>query len=670
MPTYTAKYLITGVIPFSSSINTTTVNIAGHSWVQTGYSSNLDGLHKYVLQGLVDISTLTGNERYAHNSWDPPGTTWYSLVDQTINDVNQIPPQYLLSQAGTTGPGGIFSFLNGDQTGVRFGPVTYTSSTDMAGSLTYGNLTVATNDTKYTILENAARAAGFTGLSTAIKNVASAKSALDNVMTGGMELFQYGIEHFSDPFAQRNFDAMATQYMNGAAKTFNDALINQTLYPGNPDRESKADGILRGIQIAGTIGPNGAIPLSASFQLVVDLNVADIAHLTTTYTGTFNVVINPADGGTFDTGTGNSWMALTGRADHIVNIGPGADVVVTGAGNDTFFQNSAPPFFQNGAGGAYPGDRLDGGPGTDTTVFSGPLSSYRIDYGVSNQATLYGPKGGTYVVNMEKVAFSDGTVSLTDTNPLVDNLYYDRSNPDVFHASFDPASHYFSYGSREGRDPNPDFSTLGYLGSNTDVKAAGMNPLSHYDQYGWKEGRDPSANFDTTLYLMHNPDVKSAGIDPLAHYLQFGKAEGRQTYSSVGSAITHGSFDPEYYLLSNPDVAASGMDPFQHWEQYGWREGRNPNAYFDTKGYLAAYPDVKAANIDPLAHFDDYGWKEGRDPSAQFDVYSYLFQNPDVAAAHVDPLTHYLQYGVYENRTAYNDHAFGRGGIPVVVLPQ
>jgi hypothetical protein len=669
MPTYTAKYLITDVIPFSTPHTTTTINIAGQNWIQTGYESNNDGLHKYVFQGLVDISTLTGNERTAHFRWEAPGTTFYSSTNQTISDINQIPPQYLLSQVGTTGPGGIFSFQNADQTGVHFGPVTYTSSTDVAGSLTYKDLTVATTDTIWTLTENGLRALGYTGLSTAIKNVASAKSALENVVTDGMKLLQYGIKNFSSPFAQRNFDDMATKYMNGASKIYTDALINQTIFPGNPDLEAKADAILRGVQMAGTVGAIGAIPISSSFTLGVDLNVADIAHLTANYTGTFNVVINPADGGTFDTGTGNNWMALTGRADHIVNIGPGADVVVTGAGNDTFFQNSAPPFFQNGAGGAYPGDRLDGGPGTDTTVFSGPLSSYTIDYGVPNQATFYGAKGGTYVVNMEKVAFSDGAVSLSNANPLVDNLYYDRSNLDVFHASLDPASHYFSYGSREGRDPNHDFSTFGYLGSNTDVKTAGMNPLSHYDQYGWKEGRDPSANFDTTLYLMHNPDVKSAGIDPLAHYLQFGRAEGRQTYSAIGSTITHGSFDSEYYLLSNPDVAVAGMDPYQHWEQYGWREGRNPNAYFDTKGYLAAYLDVKAANIDPLEHFDHYGWKEGRDPSVQFDVYVYLLENPDVAAAHVDPLTHYLQHGVYENRAVHNDHGFGRS-TPVIILPQ
>ncbi|MCJ2104600.1 hypothetical protein MKK70_04235, partial [Methylobacterium sp. E-041] len=198
---------------------------------------------------------------------------------------------------------------------------------------------------------------------------------------------------------------------------------------------------------------------------------------------------------------------------------------------------------------------------------------------------------------------------------LVDDLYYDVTNPDVWAAHVDPTTHYNASGWHEGRDPNADFSTNGYLAANADVRAAGINPLTHYDQFGWKEGRDPSANFDNELYLANNPDVKSAGIDPLTHYLTFGQAEGRQGYAAIGKAgdlATHPGFDAEYYLLSNPDVAkaaiAAGGDSFafayQQYENFGWHEGRNPNAVFDTKGYLAAYSDVKAANIDPLAHYD------------------------------------------------------------------
>lgn len=266
----------------------------------------------------------------------------------------------------------------------------------------------------------------------------------------------------------------------------------------------------------------------------------------------------------------------------------------------------------------------------------------------------------TDVTNAPAVTFADGTVGLSPSSSLVDELYYYAKNGDVWASHMDAATHYNQYGWHEGRDPNADFSTTGYLAANSDVAASGLNPLSQYDSTGWKEGRDPSANFDTTLYLLNNPDVKAAGMDPLAHYLEYGRTEGRAAYAAIGPAasFTHGSFDAEYYLLANPDVAkaaiAAGGDSYafayQHYETNGWHEGRNADAYFDVAYYLAQNPDVAASHMDPLTHYDLYGWKEGRNPSAQFNTDAYLAANPDVAAAHIDPLTQYLQFGAAEGR--------------------
>ncbi len=275
--------------------------------------------------------------------------------------------------------------------------------------------------------------------------------------------------------------------------------------------------------------------------------------------------------------------------------------------------------------------------------------------------TMTGANGTTVdLTAMRLINFADGTVSKFSGSPLVDDLYYDVSNHDVWNAKIAPTSHYNQYGWHEGRAPNALFSTNGYLAANADVARAGMNPLAHYDQYGFKEGRDPSAGFDNELYLARNPDVKAAGLDPLAHYLQYGQAEGRQVYTAIGKAgdFTHGSFDAEFYLLANPDVAkaalTAGGDTFafayQHFETYGWREGRMPDAIFDPAYYLAHNPDVAAVGMDPLAHYDQYGWKEGRDPSASFHTNAYLAANADVVAAHLDPLMHYLQYGAVEGR--------------------
>jgi autotransporter-associated beta strand protein len=295
-----------------------------------------------------------------------------------------------------------------------------------------------------------------------------------------------------------------------------------------------------------------------------------------------------------------------------------------------------------------------------SNTFAFKLTDAHFDFSGGHDV-LIAPDGTSIdVTSFHTLTFSDGSVTAHEGSSIVDALYYDVKNPDVWAAHVDPTTHYNQYGWHEGRNPNADFSTTGYLAANPDVAKANVNPLTHYDTYGWKEGRDPSANFDNELYLANNSDVKAAGVDPLAHYLQYGQAEGRQAYAAIGTtaSFTHGSFDAEYYLLANPDVAkaalAAGGDTFafafQHFQNYGAKEGRAADAFFDSAYYLAHNPDVAAAGMNPLTHYDLYGWKEGRDPSAAFDTHAYLAANPDVAAAHIDPLTHYLQFGVHEGR--------------------
>ncbi|RWC40377.1 MAG: hypothetical protein EOS55_27995 [Mesorhizobium sp.] len=674
MPTYVAKYLVTylDTVPYEAHPKTT-INIAGQTITQTDWSLTFGGINKYEFQGLVELSTLSSNERFQGNSWDPVGTTFYSLTDVVIDDPTQIPSQYLASQFGQTGPGGVFSFLDSDHTGIRFGAVHYDVSTDVAGSLTYNNLTVGANDTIYTLAENAMANVGLSGLSTAIKNVASVKTALDHVVTGGMGLVKYGIEHIDDPYGYYHgqFDAMASAYFKDSADTFNDALISQTLYPGNPTLEQTADTILRGVQLVGMAGRDGSIPLSAAVQFGLAVNVADTLHLSATITGTAasEVIIEPAKSGTIDAGAGNDYIFAGPGVDRIIG-GAGNDYAFGGRGDDVFVAGASIPYFApNGNGGltATAGDFYNGGIGSDTAQWAGNLNTYFVKSSGSGIADIFdwSTFSGTTVKSIENLQFADGTVETYSSNPNIDNLYYDSSNIDVFHAGIDPATHYHLYGWKEGRNPNTEFNTSGYLGANSDVAHANVDPLQQYDLYGWKEGRDSSATFDTRLYLLHNPDVAAANINPLTHYLQYGLSEGRQAYGAIGTSIAPNGFDAEYYLLNNPDVAAAGVNPFQHYETYGWKEGRNPNGFFDTDGYLNFYPDVKAAGINPLDHYHKYGWQEGRDASEHFDTDYYLLANPDVAAAHIDPLLHYLQDGAYEMRTVYDDGFWGHSTVVV-----
>ncbi|MGL4967598.1 MAG: M10 family metallopeptidase [Inquilinus sp.] len=352
---------------------------------------------------------------------------------------------------------------------------------------------------------------------------------------------------------------------------------------------------------------------------------------------------------------------------------------IGGSGNDTVTGNQA-------------SNVLDGGAGYDTLTTPGSLFRYAISSD-SGGTVFEGSQGRDTARNFEQFKFDDGLVVQADGNARVDDLFYFRSNRDIWNAHADPDMHYSQAGWREGRDPNAFFDTSWYLAQNPDVAAARINPLEHYHLAGWKEGRDPSAQFDTSSYLAFNPDIAAARIDPLEHYLAQGIYEGRSakvfattnslsfvtlSYSGPDVILTDAAgphrltgieqykfwdglvvqadgkalVDDLFYYDNNLDVWNAHVDPDTHYAQGGWRQGRDPNAFFDTSWYLAQNPDVAAAGVNPLEHYHLAGWKEGRDPSAQFDTSSYLAFNPDIAAARIDPLEHYLAQGIYEGRSA------------------
>ncbi|MFG1464192.1 choice-of-anchor I family protein [Xanthobacter sp. DSM 24535] len=301
-------------------------------------------------------------------------------------------------------------------------------------------------------------------------------------------------------------------------------------------------------------------------------------------------------------------------------------------------------------------DVVRGSNGIDTAVFANNFAEFKFAF-TTQGIVVSGPSGTQdLLTGIEKLEFADRVIDGADSNPLVDDLFYLLSNPDVLAAGLDAEAHYARFGAAEGRDPNAFFDTKGYLATNADVAKAGYDPLSHFINSGAAEGRDPSAKFDAALYLAHNPDVAQSGMTALAHYLQFGQAEGREIYQAIGKTLVNG-FDAEYYVLNNRDVAQADIDAYQHYLQYGIKEGRDPNALFDTSAYLEANKDVAAAGVDPVAHYLLYGAAEGRDPSVNFDSSSYLAAYADVAEAGVNPLVHYLTSGIYEGRQTFADGA-------------
>ncbi|HEY4253640.1 MAG TPA: M10 family metallopeptidase C-terminal domain-containing protein [Roseomonas sp.] len=222
------------------------------------------------------------------------------------------------------------------------------------------------------------------------------------------------------------------------------------------------------------------------------------------YTIANGVVIENATGG-----DGND--LITGNAADNVLLGRG--------GNDEFHITDG-------------NDRIDGGDGADVAVFIGKFT----DYAVSKLGAMAIVEDGglkSSLTNVETLRFDDRDISLADMGTighltqLVDDLFYQSTNPDVLAAGMDPKFHYDTFGRFEGRDPNQYFDTSAYLEANPDVAAYGMNPLEHYLNFGGYEGRLPSEAFDGNAYLAANPDVAAAGMNPLFHYMMFGAAEGR-----------------------------------------------------------------------------------------------------------------------------------------------
>jgi Ca2+-binding RTX toxin-like protein len=368
---------------------------------------------------------------------------------------------------GGTGPNNMFAYDNPNHTGFHLSNVHWDFTSDSVGSVNFGSLTISTKDSVYTIAENAFNALGFSGLANAVKNVAVVKNALENVVTNGMNLIDYGVKHLGNPhFSHYQFDKLVDAYLKGSADTFSQALIDQNLF-GNATAEQYGDAILGGVRLVGIGARDGSIPLEQAVSFTLDVNVADVLHLSNTWTGTVNadVVISPVASGTFDGGAGNDWIVGGIAADRAIG-GSGNDYLSGGRGDDVLIPGTSDFAFLPGAF-VVGGDYLDGGPGIDTAIWSQALSSYGLDRGLgaAKTTTLWNNDSATEFTSIEVLQFQDGVVKLQTSNPLIDNLFYDWRNSDVFHAGVDPVLHYDSSGWREGWDPNSYFSTNG-LSSN------------------------------------------------------------------------------------------------------------------------------------------------------------------------------------------------------------
>ncbi|RZJ47492.1 MAG: matrixin family metalloprotease [Brevundimonas sp.] len=95
-------------------------------------------------------------------------------------------------------------------------------------------------------------------------------------------------------------------------------------------------------------------------------------------------------------GSGSDDQMYAYGGDDVVIGDAGADIIHAGAGNDAII-------------GGVGNDTIDGGDGTDTAIFAGSFSAYSVTT-TNGVITVTGPDGTDTLVNVERLAFDDGTL--------------------------------------------------------------------------------------------------------------------------------------------------------------------------------------------------------------------------------------------------------------------
>ena len=116
-------------------------------------------------------------------------------------------------------------------------------------------------------------------------------------------------------------------------------------------------------------------------------------------------------------GTDRSDALFGNRGADVLHGGGGRDFLDGGAGDDSLDGGKGNDLLKGGRGN----DTLDGGDGVDVALFSGRLSDYRIERADGGAVRITdlraGKDGSDLLVNIEKVAFADGSYKLADLLP-------------------------------------------------------------------------------------------------------------------------------------------------------------------------------------------------------------------------------------------------------------
>jgi len=415
----------------------------------------------------------------------------------------------------------------------------------------------------------------------------------------GVDTLNFGTDPLSNYRIVRNPNgSVQVDSMSGASSSFQATLSNMEILKFSNGRDVIDLRTFFGDTTPPTLA--FASPVDEAVGVAIGVNI-ELTFSETISRGTGIITIKTAAGSVIESivmatsanvslvGTKltiNPTADLAYGTTYVVDVG--AKVITDTAGNAyvvsnvyNFTTQAAPPI--NPIAGTSGNDRLvstsgndaiSGGAGTDTAVYAGLASQYRIAINRGSQTatvtdTQSGRDGRDTLVSVEKLQFGIQTFDLS--NParteapqfgksqtfLFDASYFLLSNPTLATSLTlnNAAQYYMSTAAAQGKTPNAWFDPVYYANRWSDLKNLNLDAatlFAHYNLFGVWEGRSAGPifdKFDGNAYLAANLDVEEY-VDgnvkdflgnrtngAIAHYVIYGANEGRVAHDTTGAVI-------------------------------------------------------------------------------------------------------------------------------------
>lgn len=307
--------------------------------------------------------------------------------------------------------------------------VTFDTGNDIVGGISEGlslaNFKSAGVGSVLEALSKAGKAAGFGAIGDTIENASIVHNALNGVLNNGLDLIDKGMTGLSgNGYTAGQFQAEADKFFGETNETFQQALIDVNMFPGNPGAEQFADRVLEAVRVVHQVVPPqpGVILgyVGSNVEIEIDIPTGEFSDLLT-LSANVDIAIDGARDSTIDAGDGSD----------VVDAGPGRDTIYGRSGNDRIHGGSGNDVIDGGQGT----DLIDGGGGFDRGRQDGQAGDYEIKRhadGVTTLRSKSNPGEVDLYRNVERVEFGDRILALdTASGDNAGNAYR------IYKAAFD-----------------------------------------------------------------------------------------------------------------------------------------------------------------------------------------------------------------------------------------